>query len=337
MRLPVRIVSVVCAAVVGLAARAQQPRFGQAAATPKAPGAVRLVSYNVLNLFDDKDDPSLSGREDDMSSVKPEAEKAAVAAAIRAVDADVLALQEIESYDALIEFRERYLGGMGYVHAASFDVGAERGIEQAVLSRFPITEAVVWPTMPLEGVHPELFNGRPNMYAGQPLMGRRSPLRVTVEVPADRAGGKAYEMTLFVVHQKSGRGNEYWREAESRRFIELIRRAEASGPGRNIAILGDFNATPSDASVRAYLEAGLSDVFESMDPGDRRRVTHESGRVIDMILVNQGMRRELSPGSAFVLGTPLRAEGQDYRTTPPPAGFASDHLPVVADFVPRDN
>ena len=336
-RLIRRSVFVLVACALSGVAFADNPRFGEASPRPREPGVIRVATYNALNLFDERDDPSLSGDEDDMKSVKPESERRAVAAAIRAIDADVLALQEIESYDALIEFREQYLKDMGYEYVVSIDVHAERGIEQAVLSRFPVTEAVVWPVMPLGGTHPATVNGRANTFAGKPIVGRRSPLRVTVEAPAERSGGKPYAMTLFVVHHKSGRGNEYWREAESAKFLEMVRTLEAQDPERNIAVLGDFNAVPGDASVEAYRRAGMSDVFESRDTADSRQITHESGRVIDMILVNEKMRGELLPGSAFVLGTPLRPAGADWRTTPPPAGFASDHLPVVADFDPRRN
>lgn len=332
------LLTVVFALFVVPQACAEAPRLGRAEPPAKQAGSVRLATYNVLNLFDNRDDPSLSGSEDDMSSVKPDSEKQGVAAAIRRLDADVLALQEIESFDALIEFREQYLAGMGYKHVVSIDVGAERGIEQAVLSRFPVTEAVVWPTLALSGVHPQKYGNEPNRYAGQPLDCRRSPLRVTVEIPrAGAEAGEPYRLTLFVVHHKSGRYNNYWREAEAAKFVELIADLQRADPSRNIALLGDFNAIPSDASVQTYHSAGLTDVLAPRKPRDPLTTTHESGRAIDFIMVNPAFLKEVLPGSAFVLGTPLRPEGADYRTTPAPAGFGSDHLPVAVDFTPSDN
>lgn len=317
-------------------ARAEAPRLGRADAPAKQPGAVRLATYNLLNLFDDKDDPSLSGNEDDMSSVKQESEKKGLSAAIRRLDADILALQEIESYDALIEFREQHLKGLGYDHVVSIDVGAERGIEQAVLSRFPVKEAVVWPVISLHGVHPEKYGNEPNRYAGQPLDCRRSPLRVTIDVPS-KDGSAPYTLTLFVVHHKSGRYNNYWREAEAAKFVEMIADLEKADPSRNIAILGDFNALEIDASVQTYFSHGMTDVLAPRKVRDPLTTTHESGRAIDFILVNPAFLKEIVPSSAFVLGTPVRPEGADYRTTPAPEGFASDHLPVAVDFLPRDN
>jgi endonuclease/exonuclease/phosphatase family metal-dependent hydrolase len=310
--------------------------YGSQEAPTKQAHAVRLATYNVLNLFDDVDDPTLSGRYDDVTETKPESEVEAVARAIRAVDADVLALEEVESMEALLWFRDTYLADMGYEHVASIDVGYYRGIENAVLSRYEITQAHVWEEMELDGKHPRLWNGRPNRYYGEPLLFRRSPLRVDVQVSED------YALRLYVVHHKSGQGNDYWREAEGRKIIELIEADQAANPDRNIAVLGDFNAEPWDLSVREYMEAGLVDTMahrEIQEPRLKvapRYVTHESSRTIDFILVNSALLREVIPGTAFVFATPARPEGHDWRTDPTPKGYASDHFPVCIDLVPKD-
>lgn len=321
---------------------APAPRLGTSAAPAKAPGTIRLASYNVLNLFDDRDDLLLSDRFDDWfdrdagQRAKPPEQQQAVADAIRQLDADVVGLQEIESFDALIEFREKYLKGLGYDHVVSIDVGQERGIEQAVLSRFPIKEATVWPTQALGGAHPEMVGSRKNDLAGQPIDSRRSPLRAVVEVPADRTGGKPYELTVFVVHHKSGFGYDYWREREVAKLMEMISELQSREPARNIAVLGDFNARPQDRSVKLYCEAGMIDTLGGRVDGDARFLTHESDRTIDFIFVNGALQNEIVENSAFVLGTPLRPKGADWRTTPTPAGFASDHQPVAVDITPRD-
>jgi hypothetical protein len=39
----------------------------------------------------------------------------------------------------------------------------------------------------------------------------------------------------------------------------------------------------------------------------------------------------------FVLGTPQRPENADWRKTEPPAGYGSDHYPVVVDLNPSVN
>ncbi len=319
------------------------PRIGSPEPKPRTPGTIRLATYNLENLFDDQDDLSLSGSEEDLDDTKPAAHQKAVAQAMRRIDADIVALQEIESYDALIEFREKYAKDLGYTHVHSVDVGAERGIEQAVFSRFPIIHAETWPVMPLEGVEPETIDGKPNDNAGKPLVSRRSPLCVTIEVPAEKAptpkeGEKAkpYRLTLIIVHQKSGRGFNFRREAESKGIIDIYKRLGGDSGTPNIAILGDFNAGSDQKSVRMYLQAGLIDATGTHDPGDPRFISHASNRDIDHILVSPGLNKEIVEGSAFVLGTPQLRREEDWRTAKKPDGYASDHLPVVVDITPVD-
>ncbi len=322
-------------------------RAGVREVPPKPDNAVRLTSYNVLNLFDEQDDPALSGDADDMHDrwdnlrAKPAGQLQAVADAIRAIDVDVIGLQEIESEQALLWFRDNYLADMGYEHVLSEDVQHARGIEQSVLSRFPIVEHRTWPREPLGANHPEdpaLMQSREREKAGQEIVFRRSPLFALVEIPAGARGNdQPYELGLFVVHHKSGRVNDYWRDAEAARIRELIAEMQTQHPDRNIALLGDFNATPGAASVRSYSEQlGFIDTLADRSVGDTASLTHASGRAIDFIFVNPAMERELVPGSAFVYATPLRPREFDWRTTPTPIGYAADHMPVTMDLVPVD-
>ena len=313
-------------------------RLGSEAPHVKADNAIRLATYNLLNLFDDKDDPDLTGRNDDLPSAKPDWEKKALAEVFKNLDADIVAVQEIESLEALTEFRNEYLQGQGYDHIVSIDVGQERGIENAVLSRFPIVDHKVWPQLPLGGIHPEKYGSGKNWNAGQPIVFRRSPLRVTVQVPSEATNGPAYDLTLFVVHHKSGRHSGYWRDAEAKKVCELINEFEAEHEGANIAVLGDFNATTDDDSFKMYAaDAQLEDIFDREVCKGKEFLTHETDRTIDFILINKSLDHEIVDGSRFVLGTPFRPQGADYRTTIAPEGYASDHLPVAVDFTPSDN
>jgi hypothetical protein len=315
---------------------------------PRTPGTIRVATYNLENLFDDKDDPNYSGKYEDLASTKPVEQLKGLAAAIHKVDADVLAVEEVESQDALRAFRDDYLADMGYTYLVSLDSGDLRGIEQAVLSRFPLEKAQVWPNLPLAGVHPDKFGNEPNEFAGEPITYRRSPLRVDVVVPAGDAPAPAaaYRLTLFVVHHKAGRAGGYWREAEASKAVELIAQAEAATPGDdNVIVLGDFNATAGEASVKTYLDNGFvtaerlakaSDDVKARHWKSAAWTTHASGRTIDMILLNPNAAKAFVPASMFVLGTPQRPRGADWRTTPPPPGYGSDHEPVAIDLTPRD-
>jgi len=315
-------------------------RIGEREAKPKSSSTIRLTTYNIENLFDDHDDPSLVGKEDDWYDqdkglrAKPESQQEAVSQAIRAIDSDIIAVEEIESLEALVEFREKHLKGLGYDYVQSIDVGADRGMQTGVLSRFPITEARVWPNLDLGGVHPDKYGDKENFLAGQPMVFRRSPLFVKIAVPAGARGNKdPYVLDLFVVHHKSGQYSGYWRDAESRALIGLLNDLLDRDPQANVAILGDFNAQPDEPSVTAYEQAGLThaDTTTSSDPA---HLTHSSGRAIDFILVNNNLKAEIVAGSAFAFGTPVLPEDADWRTTPQPVGFGSDHMPVSVDITP---
>ncbi|MHC5004511.1 MAG: endonuclease/exonuclease/phosphatase family protein [Planctomycetota bacterium] len=315
-------------------------RYGRSTPLPRRPGTVRLATYNMLNLFDHVDDPTLSGDIDDMSLAAAPERCRKLAEAIRTIDADIVALQEIESLEALRWFRDTYLPDAGYGHVASLEAGYYRGVENSVLSRFPIVDARVWPGLPLDDVRRE-GPGWSELPADarEGLAFRRSPLMVDIQVSDD------YRLTLFVVHHKSGRDYRYYREAEALKVLELIERATGDDPGRNVVVLGDFNAAPWDKSLRVYLEHGFADPlahriiprWRNAEQDEARLFkTHESDRVIDYILLNPAAYRDLVIGSAHVYGTLTPPDSYDWRTDPHPPGYASDHYPVVIDLVPAD-
>jgi len=310
-------------------------RFGLSSPLQRHPGAIRIATYNMLNFFDGVDDPKLQGEFDDIKFTTPPARCAKLAEAVKAVDADIIALQEVESLDALTWFRDTYLKDSGYKYLVSIDVGYYRGIECSVMSRFKITDAKVWLNESLDNVKREGPGWAP-VASGTHLVFQRSPLMVDV-VTDD-----GYKLTVFSIHHKAG-GAEFkcHREAEALRLVELIDQLEQFDPSRNIAVMGDFNSAPWDKSVRTYLKAGLVDTLDYRSTGKEDAdsplfKTHESDRVLDFILLNAAAFHEYVPGSGFVSGTVTPPPGYDYQKDPQPPGYASDHYPVVIDLIPKD-
>ena len=329
------------------AAPAEKPKsvrlYGIAEPRAKPAGAVRLATYNLENFFDPLKPGQQPGKARDDASegeaqpVKPVEERKALAATIKAVDADVIALEEVESLETLTKFRDEYLSDLGYVHIASIDAGDRRGIEQSVLSRFPIKEATNWPGMELGGTHPAKWGRQENEWAGQPIKFARSPLKVVVEVPVGGPGaatGKTISLTLFAIHHKSGGPGGYWREKEAAKVAELARAAAGAGwpDSAAVAVLGDCNARLSETPLQEYVKAGFVDAFADKPDTDPVWMTHSSGRAIDHIFLSPFLAKHMVPESRFVLGTMTRPEGVDWRNTPNPPGWASDHYPVVVDF-----
>ena len=313
-------------------------KYGLPEAMPRIDGTIRLCSYNVLNLFDHKDDPSLQGEYDDFGDNPGPTSSARceeLAKAIRGVNADIVALQEVESEEALRWFNDTFLQGMGYEHIVSKEVGYYRGIEQSVLSRFPITDVRIWPDEDLTNVKREGNNWTSAPSNAKELKFQRSPLCVTVTV------SDSYSLTLFILHHKAGRNNNWHRESEALQTMEFVKEMIKSDPNRNIAVLGDFNAAPWDRSTRTYLRGGMIDTMShrstniQYDPDAPLWKTHTSDRIIDFILLNQAAIGEFVPDSGFILGT--SAQDYDWRNKPIPPGYASDHYPLSIDIVPKEN
>ncbi len=307
-------------------------------AKPASGGAIRIATYNVENFFDteSKTDESSSS-----TPVKPISHRKAVAEAIHKINADILALEEVESKETITKFRDEYLADMGYTFIASIDAGDPRGIEQSILSKFPITEEKNWPNTPLAGNHPEKLGTRVNPDAGKPMILKRSPMRATVVVPADPAikDAKPTEITLLALHHKSGAYYGYLREAEGIKVLDLVHSFEKDHPGAPVIVLGDFNARTTEKSFLVYTNGGMIDAMSGVPGGPESKefISHSSGRTIDHILLNAPAAAMVSLDTRFVLGTPQRPEHVDWRNTEPPVGYGSDHYPVVVDLLTSEN
>jgi len=313
--------------------------YGFKEAPAKQKGSVRLAAYNVENLFDGEDDPKLSGEVDDLKERTSEDRLQAIAKAIKALDADILALEEVESEECLRWFRDTYLKDQGYEHLASKDVGYYRGVEQSILSRFPIESVEVRPEEDLSDVKRDGKGfaekpTKPGAEQGQRF--QRSPLMADVRVSPD------YLLRVIVVHHKAG-GLEfaYQREAEALQVMEWVKEAQAKDEHINLVVLGDFNATPTHKTAMIYRDGGLVGAYDFRDRSRKDMkdayTTHASGRPIDYIMASPGLSEDFVNSSFFVLGTMHAGDDYDWRKgEEPPKGYASDHYPIAIDFTPDD-
>ncbi len=246
---------------------------------------------------------------------KPEAEKAALRAVIAALDADVIALQEVGGAAYLAELRRDLASeGVHYPHGAA-PGGADEARGLAVLSRVPLGSVTL---------HTDLAAGRPGAEHAEPV--RRGLLEV--EIPA--AGGA---VTLFVVHLKSrltedrdDPGAEEQRVAEARAVRDRVLERFPEPATARFVIAGDFNDTPGSRALRAVQARGKTDIATWLDAADERgqRWTHVYDRVaiysrFDHVLVSEGLRRgEPGRARARIAGEPWALVRE-----------AGDHRPVV--------
>ncbi len=214
----------------------------------------RIATYNVENLYDRFDDPYSSG--DDPwgrfgSSPKPRARLYDMAYRIRQSRADVIGLQEIENFGALVDFTQGSVGPefkttKGIVSQQSND---PRGIDLGLLSALPLGRVIS-----------HRFNEFKTPLGRKYRFGRDC-LQVEV-LSKDRA---QVLLTAFVCHFKS-KYTKYdpvdepakyaadqarsadKRAGEANEVVRIIR--EQLNPASDrFVVMGDLNDTPDSAAL----------------------------------------------------------------------------------------
>lgn len=270
-------------------------------------GSCTVASYNVLNLFDDQDDPY---HNDESTPPKPREQLEQVAATIRRLDADVLALQEVENRGYLQRFIDTMLPDLGYEHVVLHEGNDLRGIDVAVLSRLPVGPVTSYR-------HLEFKDGK-----GQPMSFQRDLLRAHIEPP----GTPAFD--VFVAHLKSKRGKDtedslavrLGEAGQIRRIFDDLLDAD---PQARFVLCGDFNDTPDSEPVKTLIGHGrgmLGCFVEDLPPDGRVSYNKEPHRsLIDLILASPAMTTCYRKGSYRIIPGGVSTSG-------------SDHNPVVAVF-----
>ncbi len=310
---------------------------------------MRLATFNVENLLTrfrfarDVDPAQVMERgftSDELRFRLLDAEaKRLTADCIVALEADVLALQEVEDLGTLKRFRRQFLGEERWPHALVIDGNDPRHIDVGVLSRFPIVHARSWQ-------HLRGDDGA--------LVFDRDCLEVDVEVPG------LGQLTLYVNHFKSMRSDDPTRPgraatrdrrvAQSRAVMRIVRERFGPDPGEApFVILGDLNDHLEDDAQGA---SGIRELvgWEAVEPVVHRlpepdRWTHffrgspdapPAYRQLDHLLPSRRLAR-LNPRAPRVerCGQPGRADRHPGPRLPG-VGFhrpkASDHCPVVFDL-----
>ena len=274
-------------------------------------------------------------------SIYNEREKEITGETIRAVDADVIVLQEVENLDTLRKFRTGYLGGRkGYPHALVIDGNDPRRIDVAILSRYPLTNIQT---------HSHLWSPELHSY----LFSRDC-------LVADVQGPGSLTFTLFVNHLKSmidmddpenGRRNTRDRRAAQARTVKQIVTARFGNNAgvHPFIVLGDFNdyMESDDQGEPGIGELVQWDqVVNVVDrlPEDERWTHYFKGRgalkpayhQLDYLLLSKSLaERNSHPPHIERRGLPKRADrysGERFSGVGLNSPKASDHCPVVMEL-----
>ncbi len=270
------------------------------------PGEVVVAGYNILNLFDEHDDPY---KEDEGTPAKPRAELERLAESIRALNADVIAVEEVENRFYLERFVNVFLPEMGYRDVVLFEGNDGRGIDVGLISRIPVGAV---------RSHRHLrFPG----HSGGEARFNRDVLAVTLE-PKD-----ADPFDIWVVHLKSNSGGreaaEPIRLAEARELRRLLDEELTENPEARFIVTGDFNDTPESETIKTIVGAGTNALWSAGgDLNDPDAVSYNRGEyrsVIDFILCSPAMQKEYVKGSFQIPQGAVETTG-------------SDHNPIKATF-----
>lgn len=279
-----------------------------------------VATYNVENYLD----TSAGDRQP-----KSAAAKAKVRECIRALHADVIALQEMGSTNALLELRASLkTEGLDYPYWEHVP-GSDTNIHVAVLSRLPIAGRL------------------PHTNESFLLQGRRFHVSRGFAELEFQAAPK-YRFTLIAAHLKSRRQSAVADEGDLREQEAILLRAIIDArlkenPKINLVVLGDFNDVKDSRSTKRVLgtraqalidtrpaERNGDNTPNSIPRFDPRNITwtHYYGKEdsysrIDYILLSHGMAREWRTEDTYVL-------------TVANWGIASDHRPIVASFTAED-
>lgn len=281
---------------------------------------VRVAAYNVENYLDQPTESRQFTKADDA--------KAKVRESIRAINPDVLALEEMGSTNALLELRASLKAeGLDFPyweHVQGFDTN----IHVAVLSKLPFVTR-----------HPHTND---NFL----LDGRRFRVsRGFAEVEIQAAPN--FNFTLLAAHLKSRRPvpeadeNEL-RLQEAKILRGIVDEHLKTNPSAKLVVLGDFNDVKSSASTKELIGRGklkLTDTRPAERNGDNAPPekpwfdpnnitwTHYYGKEdsysrIDYILLSPAMTKYWDKKETYVLAIPNWGVGSDHR--PVTAAFNTD-------------
>jgi len=273
---------------------------------------ITLCNWNVQNLFDSYDDPYHNDVDwDGDLQVKAEEEVTAIAKVLADIDADIVALQEIENRGVLESLVRNHLAESGY--AVSLIEGNDgRGIDVAVLSKLPIDSSTSY--------RHRVFKTS----AGDEERFSRDILRAVLRLPDGR------KLSLYTCHLKSRSGGDAStrkRQAEASELRRIVDQDMAEGD--LVVVCGDLN--DDVASGTPTIVAGPEGSAKHLWP-----VPAKSSKDSDITWHGRYASRYPPIRFDYVFLSPalkamyVKESGVVY--TKEPAETAADHYPVVVRF-----
>jgi endonuclease/exonuclease/phosphatase family metal-dependent hydrolase len=291
--------------------------LGLANAPAARAGTFRVATYNLENYLDE---PTAT-----RPRAKSAAAKAVIRQSIRALNPDLIALEEMGATNALLELRRSLRAdGLDFPYWEHIS-GADNNIHVAVLSQFPI-------------IARNPHTNETFLLDGRPFRVSRGFAELTVRVRTN------FNLTLLAAHLKSRRPVPGADEAQERLGEARVLRGIVDGllranPDLPLIVLGDFNDVKDAESTRTLMGRGKARLTDTR-PAERNSDTPPAGGAadeprtitwthyyaredtysrIDYILLSRALAAHWRPAESYVLN---QANW----------GVGSDHRPIVAAF-----
>lgn len=244
---------------------------------------------------------------------------------------DILVMEEVENDRILGRLNKEYLAKAGYQTQVLIEGPDERGIDIALLSRFPVVG-----TPELHKIPYVPRNDNDKIWMAR----SRGILEVKLKLPNQET------VTVFGAHFPSQANPRYWREQAVDSLSKLIAEREKTGM---VIASGDLNITHDEEVEARFFHSNFSDVAMVSHLVGCKKCdgTHNYRRewsFLDVLMFSKNMGEQgtasykLEPESiAVVKNDPIHLWGQmPKRFNPEKKEGVSDHFPLYARIVLRE-
>ncbi len=239
---------------------------------------------------------------------------------VKAIDADILCVVEVDDRIALRRFNEYLLAkeSVEYPHAMVIDGNDERGIDVGILTRFPIDSIKTHIDDSFKSTNGQTYK----IFS-----------RDCAEYKIDIGGGKFVHCLCNHLKSKgygSPASNDAKRKRQANRIVEILKSYDLTTD--LVVVAGDFNDTPSSQPLKNLMTLpNLTDVLNSSVFSGNRATYHTGSQQIDYLLVSKPIFDNLKKvgierRGIFRSGNPTFPEVTNKVTQ------ASDHAAIVAEF-----
>lgn len=228
----------------------------------------RLASWNVRNFFDEMDDEN---QDDVLTPVRFQDKVESLKRVLEEVDADFVALQEVENMNCLSTLNsalDKPYPQLGLIEGND----RQRGIDVAFMSRLPVEEVVSHAE--------EVLPSHPDVSKNYRFSRDCLEVKLKTEPP----------VTILINHLKSSRGDAKGSAAkrlvQSKGIVAIASRIDKP-EHRAVFIVGDLNDEADGWSLRP-LFGQYTDAFRAIPK--EKRITHRYGKggsAIDHILLDR--------------------------------------------------